>query len=110
MRDAALAVMRAMRQRLRLTVNETKTRRCRWPDESFDFLGYTSGRCYSRTTGWAYLGVRPSAQKLRVLNRKLSEQTGRRWRWLDVAEMVGRLNQQLRGWANSFRLGTVAAA
>ncbi len=45
--------MRAMMQKLKLTVNETKTHVCRLPDESFDFLGYTIGRCYSRRTGRA---------------------------------------------------------
>jgi RNA-directed DNA polymerase len=108
--DAALAVMRAMMHQLRLTVNEAKTRLCRWPDESFDFLSYTIGRCYSRKTGWAYLGVQPSAKTLRGLNLKVSAQTTRRWLWLDVDPMVGRLNHLLRGWANYFRLGTVAAA
>ena len=30
--------------KLKLTVNETKTRLCRLPEETFDFLGYTLGR------------------------------------------------------------------
>jgi group II intron reverse transcriptase/maturase len=106
----ALAVTRSMMARLRLTINETKTRRCRGPDEPFHFLGYTIGRCYSPKTGVAYIGVRPSEKKIQGLNLKLSEQTGRGWSWLDVDEMIGRLNQRLRGWANYFRLGTVAAA
>jgi RNA-directed DNA polymerase len=106
----ALTVMRAMMARLRLTVNDAKTRLCRGPDEPFDFLGYTIGTCYSPQTGWAYLGVKPSAKKLQGLNRKLSGQTGREWLWLDVGEMVGRLNRLLRGWANYFCLGTVTAA
>ena len=38
-----------------LTVNEEKTRTCSIPDGSFDFLGYTFGRCYSTKTGRAYL-------------------------------------------------------
>jgi RNA-directed DNA polymerase len=108
--DAALAAMRAMMDKLRLTVNEAKTRLCRGPDEPFDFLGYTIGRCYARQTGWASVGVRPSAKKLQALTAKLSEQTGRRWLWLDAEQMVGRLNQLLRGWANYFCLGTVTAA
>jgi RNA-directed DNA polymerase len=41
-----------------LTVNETKTRLCRLPAETFDFLGYTIGRCYSPKTGRAYLGLK----------------------------------------------------
>ena len=68
--------------KLKLTVNETKTRLCRVPDESFDFLGYTFGRCYSPKTGGAYIGVRPSAKKIQGLCRELSEQTRRgRWTW-----------------------------
>jgi len=106
----AMAAMRGMMIRLQLTVNETKTRLCRGPDEPFDFLGYTIGRCYLRTTGWAYIGVQPSAKKLQGLKLKLSELTARRWLWLEPDEMVGRLNHVLRGWVNYFRLGTVAAA
>jgi group II intron reverse transcriptase/maturase len=106
----AMTVMRDMMSRLRLTVNETKTRLCRGPDEPFNFLGYTIGRCYSPTTGWAYIGVRPSDKKIQGLKLKLSEQTDRRWLELDVDELVGRLNHILRGWVNYFRLGTVTAA
>src|SRR5438270_12974599 len=35
----AMTVMRRMMSKLKLTVNETKTRLCRVPDEKFDFLG-----------------------------------------------------------------------
>jgi group II intron reverse transcriptase/maturase len=108
--EEAMAAMRSMMARLKLTVNEAKTRLCRGPDEPFNFLGYTIGRCYSPKTGEPYLGVRPSAKKIQGLTLKLSEQTGRRWLWLDVDEMVGRLNQLLRGWANYFCLGKIAAA
>jgi len=37
--------------KLKPTVNETKTRVCQLPEEKFDFLGYTFGRCYSSKTG-----------------------------------------------------------
>jgi hypothetical protein len=107
---AAMTAMRGMMSRLRLTVNERKTRQCRGPDDPFTFLGYTIGRCYAPQTGWAYIGVRPSAQKVQGLCRDLSAQTDRRWLWLDVDEMVGRLNRLVRGWAGYFRLGTVTAA
>jgi len=42
--------------KLKLTVNDTKTRVCKLPEEKFDFLGYTFGRCYS-AKGRAYLGI-----------------------------------------------------
>jgi hypothetical protein len=47
------AATRDVMRRLRLTVNENKTRVCRLPEEKFDFLGYTFGRCYSPQTGRA---------------------------------------------------------
>ena len=83
----------------------------RLPDEAFDFLGYTIGRCYSPKTGRAYIGTRPSKKKVTRLCREISELTEpamaagsmprRRWR---------RLNRKLRGWANYFCLGPVSKA
>jgi group II intron reverse transcriptase/maturase len=106
----AMAAMRSMMTRLKLTVNETKTRLCRVPAQTFDFLGYSFGKRYARSTGQAYLSVWPSAKKVRALCTALSEQTRRCWTWLSPGELVQRLNQKIGGWANYFRLGTVSAA
>jgi hypothetical protein len=38
--------MEIMMQKLKLSVNQQKTRVCRVPAESFDFLGYTLGQCH----------------------------------------------------------------
>jgi RNA-directed DNA polymerase len=108
--EAAHAAMRDMMSRLKLTVNETKTKLCCVPEETFDFLGYTFGRCYSRQTGRAYLGTRPSRKKIRRLCESLNAATSRRTRYLDEEAMVGRLNRKLRGWANYFRLGPASPA
>ena len=80
--DEAMTAMRAMMSKLKLTVNETKTRLCRVPEETFDFLGYTIGRCYSPRTGESYIGTRPSAKKIAAaLPDEISELTDRRWAW-----------------------------
>ena len=73
--DEAMAVMRSMMSKLRLTVNETKTRLCRVPEETFDFLGYTIGRCYSPQTGQSYIGTKPSAKKIDRLKDEIRELT-----------------------------------
>jgi RNA-directed DNA polymerase len=49
--EEAMTVMRGMISKRKLTVNETKTRLCRRPEETFDFRGYTLGRNYDRRTG-----------------------------------------------------------
>jgi len=54
--EEALHQLRELMGKLRLKVNEEKTRICRMPDGQFDFLGYTFGRMYSPKTGKAYLG------------------------------------------------------
>jgi hypothetical protein len=108
--EPAMTTMRAMMQKLKLTVNEAKTHVCRLPDESFDFLGYTIGRCYSTQTGRAYLGTRPSRKKVLGICREISEMTGRRWTLMDATDRVSRLNRMLVGWANYFCLGPVSKA
>jgi RNA-directed DNA polymerase len=56
----AQAQMARMMEKLKLEVNQQKTRICHVPEESFDFLGYTLGRCYRVKTGQAYIGTKPS--------------------------------------------------
>ncbi len=106
----AAAVMTAIMRKLKLTVNEQKTSLCRLPQDTFDFLGYTIGRCYSTKTGKAYIGTRPSKKKVVDLCREISEMTACRWTMLPEQERVSQLNQKLIGWANYFCLGPVSKA
>lgn len=108
--DEALTAMRDLMKRLKLTLNERKTRVCLLPEESFDFLGYTIGRCYSPKTGHAYLGTRPSRKAVRRVVRAISEMTARHWLLTDVEDRVERLNRLMLGWANYFCLGPVSTA
>ncbi len=93
-----MTAMRAMMQKLKLTVNEAKTHVCHVPDESFDFLGYTIGRCYSTKTGKAYIGTRPSPKKTQRLCRQISEMTSRRWTLLDATGRVMTIHRLSTGW------------
>jgi RNA-directed DNA polymerase len=106
----AMAAMRGMMAKLKLTVNETKTRLCRLPEETFNFLGYTIGRCYSPQTGRAYLGTYPAAKKVGRLIDEISRLTERRTTWREPTELVVKLNRKIRGWVNYFCLGPVSKA
>jgi hypothetical protein len=60
--EEALQRLREIMGKLKLTVNEEKTRICIVPEGEFDFLGYTFGRMYSAKTGQARLGYRNPIQ------------------------------------------------
>jgi len=108
--EEALATMRAMMTRLKLTVNETKTRVSKLPEEKFDFLGYTFGRCYSPKTGRAYMGTIPAKKRVIRICRAISNETRRNKTLLDIETVVATLNRMSIGWANYFCLGPVSKA
>jgi group II intron reverse transcriptase/maturase len=108
--EEALARMRDIMTKLKLTVNETKTRVCKLPEEKFDFLGYTFGRCYSPKTGRAYIGTVPSKKRVIRVCEAISETTGRDQTLLDQEIVVAKLNRTMIGWANYFCLGPVSNA
>lgn len=103
----AMTAMRDMMKRLKLTINEQKTRLARLPDETFDFLGYTFGRLYHHRTGRAYYGGHPSQKSIKRLRRRIHEETMRRWLWTSGENRAFVINRLLTGWANYFSVGTV---
>ena len=108
--EEALARMRDIMTKLKLTVNETKTRVCKLPEEKFDFLGYTFGRCYSPKTGRPYIGTVPSQKRVKRICEAISELTGHDQTRLDQGIVVVKLNRVMIGWANYFCLGPVSKA
>jgi RNA-directed DNA polymerase len=108
--EQALAAMRTMMSKLKLTVNESKTRVCYLSKDKFDFLGYTFGRCYSMRRGRVYLGTVPTKKRVQRICRAISDETGRDTVWQHPTTIVEKLNRMMIGWANYFCLGPVSKA
>src|SRR6266850_3766516 len=108
--EEALQRLREIMGKLKLTVNEEKTRICKVPAGEFDFLGYTFGRMYSARTGQARLGYRPSRKSIKHAVENIHALTVQTGTWQETTELVDKLNRTLRGWANYFEVGTITKA
>ncbi len=108
--EEAMTTMRSIMKTLKLTVNEDKTHLCDLPQERFDFLGYTFGRCWKHDSGRVYIGTRPSRKSIKRMVDSITSETDRRRTLLDAEKIVGGLNRKLNGWANYFCLGPVSPA
>ena len=101
----AMTVMRDMMTRLKLTVNETKTRLCRSPDEPFTFLGYTfQPRGAVGRDGKMFVGFQPAVSSAAL--KKMNERV-RRWRTHlrtghDLDELAAAINPIVAGWMNYY--------
>src|ERR1700746_3840939 len=85
--EAALHRLREIMDKLKLTVNEEKTRICKVPEEEFDFLGYSFGRMYSERTGQARLGYRPSKKSIQRMVATIHALTERSCTWQETTTL-----------------------
>ena len=108
--EAALQSLREIMGKLKLTVNEEKTRICKVPGGEFDFLGYTFGRTFSARTGEARIGYRPSKKSIERVVEKVHALTDRAGTWQETTTLMGKVNRTLRGRANYFQVGAISKA
>ena len=105
--EVAMEKARRLLTAMGLEVNEEKTRLVRLPEGTFDFLGYTFGRFYSRSANRPYLGTCPSKKAVKRVRQRIHGETSRRWNLTSVEERVREVNAILRGWCGYFDQGPV---
>jgi RNA-directed DNA polymerase len=94
---------------MKLALNQEKTRIVDAWSESFDFLGYTFGRCWSPRTGAGYLGAKPSMKRLKRFYGTIRDFLGS-WNQGGIVDVVLRLNLKVIGWAGYYSYGTLSKA
>jgi group II intron reverse transcriptase/maturase len=106
--EYAMEAMSNIMRQLGLAVNEEKTKLVYMPEGKFDFLGYQYCQLYSWKGKSKYIGMRPSAKALKKVTENIHVQTARNKGNMEVSQVVRRLNQILRGWANYFNAGAAS--
>lgn len=102
-------VERTIEEWLGLTINRSKTRVVRvtrQSGESLDFVGYTFR--YDRDQhgrGHRYLAAFPSDKAVARRRERTRELVGKKQCFMPLDELVGEVNQSLRGWKNYFSYG-----
>ena len=105
MEDIARFIETKLEQWMGLELNREKTRivNFRTKGTELDFLGYTFR--YDRGSRTRYLNVFPSKKAVTKERARLRELTSSRYCFKPVPALIADLNQNLRGWATSFRFG-----
>ena len=110
--EAALRAVTAILASLGLALTEGKVQivDLRRKGQGVDFLGFHHRRVESFTRKGRYFCARwPSAKAVRAARRRTRELTARKLLLLPVGEIVGRVNEYLRGWSAYFGRGNSTA-
>ena len=85
--EEAMSGMRTMMSKLKLTVNEQKTRFCRLPESRLIFWVTPSVGTTTAETGESYSGRRPSQKKVDRLCSEINGLTTTRKAWRNVSPL-----------------------
>lgn len=106
-RDTAVpyAILQKILNKLELRLNEEKTQIRDAREERFEFLGFSVGIVKSKQSGKSFPLVEPSDKSVQSIKQKIKFYTRRDMNPVPIDEIVGQLNQTVRGWSNYFHYG-----
>lgn len=101
----ALAVVKQILTRLKLTLHPEKTRIVDMARDGFDFLGFHFRKKRAKKSGKLAPFMWPSAKAMKSARARLRQLTGRKDLRNAPREIVASLNPVIRGWRNYFSVG-----
>jgi group II intron reverse transcriptase/maturase len=100
--DKAMAVLRQILERLKLTLNETKTKIVNAHKGKFDFLGFSIWMGKSGKSGGNYPHVQPSKKSLQTIKDRVTELTKRKRTVKCLELVINEVNATVKGWVGYF--------
>jgi group II intron reverse transcriptase/maturase len=99
--DRAMTTLRQILDRLKLSLNETKTKTVNAHRDRFDFLGFSIYMGEGKT-GKLYPHVEPSKKSLKIITDRVTELTRRERTVMPLEWLVNEVNATVRGWVGYF--------
>ena len=100
--DKAMTTLRQILERLKLSLNETKTKIVNAHKEKFDFLGFSIHMGESSKSGKLYPHVQPSKKSLQAIKDRVAALTKRERTVKPLDWIVQEVNATVRGWVGYF--------
>jgi len=97
-----MTVFRQILERLKLSLNETKTKIVNAHKEKFDFLGFSIHMGESSKSGKLYPHVQPSKKSLQAIKDRVAALTKRERTVKPLDWIVKEVNATVRGWVGYF--------
>ena len=96
--------LQTLTDKLKLKLNQKKTRVVNIEEESFDFLGYSFGKALNQSKTKKVTYFWPSQKAENSIREKIKKITNHK-RPIKVEQVIAELNPVIRGWVNYFRIG-----
>lgn len=103
--EEAMKAIRHIMKKLRLGLNDRKTRIVDMNEEGFDFLGFHFHKCKSRNTGKIVPYFWPSQRSMKSIRRRIHYMTTRHWEICRPEVVIRKLSPIIRGYRNYFQVG-----
>jgi hypothetical protein len=97
-----MAVLRQILERLKLSLNEAKTKIVNAHKGKFDFLGFTICMKESSKSGNLYPHVQPSKKALKAIKDRVTVITQRKMTVKPLEKIMTEVNATVRGWVGYF--------